>query len=95
MLIQFAVESPTLPVDECHAHLIKCDCSKNYGTDQQRLQISDLYFDKFLAQATFACWRTRFKTEVCICSQFPTEAMQIKEKEIVDSVDDLMISSSI
>ena len=26
--------------------------------------------------ATFACWKIRFKTEVCTCSQFPTEAMQ-------------------
>ena len=31
------------------------DSSKNYGADQQRLQISDLHFD--------ACWKTRFKTE--------------------------------
>ena len=38
----------------------------------------------------------RFKTEVCTCSQFSTEAMQwIKEVEIVDSVDDLKSSSSI
>ena len=38
----------------------------------------------------------RFKTEVCICSQFPTEAMQwIKEVELVDSVDELRSSSSI
>ena len=37
----------------------------------------------------------RFKTEVCTCSQFPTEAMQwIKEVELVDSVDDLRSSSS-
>ena len=37
--------------------------------------------------ATFACWKIRFKTEVCTCSQFPTEAMQwIKEVELVDSV---------
>ena len=58
------------------------DPSKNYGADQQRLQISDLHFDKFLAPATFACWKIRFKTEVCTCSQFPTEAMQwIKEVE--------------
>ena len=64
--------------------------SKNYGADQQRLQISDLHFDKFPAPATFACWKIRFKTEVCNCSQFPTEAMQwIKEVELVDSVDDL------
>ena len=71
------------------------DSSKNYGADQQRLQISDLHFDKFPAPATFACWKIRFKTEVCTCSQFPTEAMQwIKEVEMVDSVDDLGSSSS-
>ena len=70
--------------------------SKNYGADQQRLQISDPHFDKFLAPATFACWKIRFQTEVCICSQFPTEAMQlIKELEMVDTVDDLMSSSSV
>ena len=65
------------------------DSSKNYGADQQRLQISDLHFDKFPTPATFACWKIRFKTEVCTCSQFPTEAMQwIKEVELVDSVDE-------
>ena len=68
------------------------DSSKNYGRDQQRLQISDLHF----TPATFACWKIRFKSEVCTCSQFPTEAMHwIKEVEMVDSVDDLMSSSSI
>ena len=72
------------------------DYSKNYGADQQRLQISDLHFDKFPTPATFACWKIRFKTEVCTCSQFPTEAMQwIKEVEMVDSVDDLKSSSSV
>ena len=72
------------------------DSSKNYGADQQRLQISDLHFDKFPTPATFSCWKIRFKTEVCTCSQFPTEAMQwIKEVELVDSVDDLRSSSSI
>ena len=72
------------------------DSSKNSGADQQRLQISDLHFDKFPTAATFACWKIRFKTEVCTCSQFPTEAMQwIKEVEMVDSVDDLKSSSSI
>ena len=71
------------------------DSSKNYGADQQRLQILDLHFDKFPTPATFACWKIRFKTEVCTCSQFPTEAMQwIKEVEMVDSVDDLKSSSS-
>ena len=39
--------------------------------------------------------KIRFKTEVCTCSQFPTEASQwIKEVEMVDSVDDLKSSSS-
>ena len=33
------------------------DSSKNYGADQQRLQISDLHFDKFPAPAAFACWK--------------------------------------
>ena len=71
------------------------DSSKNYGADQQRLQISDLHFDKFPTPATFACWKIRFKTDVCTCSQLPTEAMQwIKEVELVDSVDDLRSSST-
>ena len=39
--------------------------SKNYGADQQRLQMSALHFDKFPNPATFACWKIRFKTEVC------------------------------
>ena len=72
------------------------DSLKNYGADQQRLQISDLHFDKFPTPATFACWKIRFKTEVCTFSQFRTEAMHwIKEVEMADSVDDLMYSSSI
>ena len=56
------------------------DSPKNYGADQQRLQISDLHFDKVTTPATFACWKIRSKTEVCICSPVLTEAMQwIKE----------------
>ena len=71
------------------------DSLKNYGADQQRLQISDLHFDKFPTPATFACWKINFKTEVCTCAQFLTEAMQwIKEVELVDSVDDLESSFS-
>ena len=46
--------------------------------------------------ATFACWKITFKTEVCTCSQFPTEAMLwIKEVELVGSVDDLKSSCSV
>ena len=44
------------------------DSSKNYGADQQRLQISDPHFDKFPTSGTFACWQIRFKTEVRTCS---------------------------
>ena len=71
------------------------DFSKNYGADQQRLLISDLHFDKFPTPTTFACWKIRFETEVCTCSQFPTEALLwIKEVETVESVDDLKSSLS-
>ena len=57
------------------------DSFKNYGADQP---------------ATFGCWKIRFKTEVCTCSQFPSEAMHlIKEVEMVDSVDDLISSSPV
>ena len=71
------------------------DSLKNYGADQQRLQISDLHFDKFPTPTTCACWKIRFKTEVCTCSPFPTEATHwIKEVETVDSVDDFRSSSS-
>ena len=72
------------------------DSSKNYGADQQRLQTSDLHFDKFPTPAKFACWKIRFKTEVCTCSQFPTEATHwIKELWMVESVDDLKSACSV
>ena len=57
------------------------DSSKNYGADQQRLQISDLHFDKFPTPATFACWKIRFKTEVGTCSQFLAEAVQLDQRK--------------
>ena len=70
--------------------------SKDFRADQQRLQISDLHFDKFPKPATFACWKIRFKTEECTCSQFSTEpVLWIKEVEMVESVDDLKSSRSI
>ena len=70
--------------------------SKNHGADQKRLQISDLHFGKFPTPATFTCWKIRFKTGECTCSQFPTEAMLwIKEVELVDSVDNLKSSCSV
>ena len=87
---------PVRTVSKKFSHPSEGEISKNCGADQQRLQISYLHFDKFPTPATFACWKRRFKTEVCTCSQFPTEAMLwIKEVEIVDSVDDLKSSCSI
>ena len=72
------------------------DSSKNYGADQQRLQISDLHIDKVTTPATFACWKIRNKIEVCTCSQFLTEAMLwIREVEMFDSVADLKSSCSV
>ena len=69
---------------------------KETWADQQRLQISVPHFDKFTMPATFACWKIRFKTELCISSQFPTEAtLWVKEVELVDSVDDLKSSCSL
>ena len=66
------------------------------GQTNNDCRFLDLHFDKFLTPATFACWKIRFKTEVCTLSQFPTEAMQwIKEVEMVDSVDEIRYSSSV
>ena len=62
------------------------DFLKNYGADQQRLEISDPHFDKFPTPATFACWKIRFKTEVCTCSQFPTEGRFLRGRQIADLI---------
>ena len=60
---------------------------QNSMADQQRLQISELHFDKFRTPSTFSCWKIRFKTQVSSCSDFLSEAMLwIKEVEMVDSV---------
>ena len=40
------------------------DYSTNYGADRQRLQISDIHFDKFPTPAKFACWKIIFKNEL-------------------------------
>ena len=75
---------------DIHSTLWRGNIFKNYGTDQQRLQISELHFDKFLTPHTFSCWKIRFKTEVRFCSNFPKEAKRwIKEVKMVNSVDDL------
>ena len=89
-------EVPVRTVSQTFSYpLWEGDFSKNYGADQQRLHFSDLHFDKFPTPATFACWKIRFKTKVCTCSQLPTAAMLwIKEVEMDESVADLKSSSS-
>ena len=65
---------------------------QNSMADEQRLQISELHFDKFSTNSTFSCWKIRFKTHVSSCSGFPSEAMLwIKEVEMADSVSSLII----
>ena len=51
------------------------DSVKDFVSDQQRLQISDRHFDQFPTPATFACWKIRFKADVCTYPQFLTEAV--------------------
>ena len=81
---------------EIHSTLWRGKFFKNYETDQQRLQISELHFHKFPTPHTFSCWIKRFKTEVRSWSNFPTEAIRwIIEVEMVNSVDDLKSTCSI
>ena len=87
---------PVRTVSQKFSHPLWGRFSKNYGANQQRRQISDLHFDKFPTPTTFACWKIRFKTEVCTCSQLPTQTvLWIKEVELVDSVDDQKSSCSV
>ena len=69
---------------------------QNCMVEQPRKQVSEIHFDKFPDPSTFQFGKTSFKTEVCSCSNFPTDAMLwIKEVEMVGSVDDLVTSWSI
>ena len=80
---------------EIQSSLVRAILQRIMEQTNNDCRFSDLHFDIFTTSATLACWKIRFKTEVCICSQFPTEAMQwIKEVEMVDSVDELGSSSS-
>ena len=76
--------------------LVREILSRIIGQTNNHCRFQIFILTKFTTPATFACWKIRFKTEVCTCSQFPTEAMHwIKGVEMVDSVDDLISSSSI
>ena len=66
---------------------------QNLMAAQQRLQISELHFDKLPTPSTFSCGKITFTTQVSSCSGFPSEAMLwIKEVEMV--VDDFESSRS-
>ena len=54
--------------------------------DQQRLQISELHFDKFLTPPTFLCWKITFKNPSKCLFQFSLGGV-----EMVDSVDDFLL----
>ena len=70
--------------------------SKYMGQTNKDCRSRIFFLTNSLLQQTFACWKIRFKPEVCTCSQFHTEAMLwIKEVEMVESVDDFKSSRSI
>ena len=70
--------------------LFQVDIPQNSMVDQQKLQISELHFDKFPTPSTFSCWKIRFKTQVSACSDFLLEATLTIKVEMVDSVDDFL-----
>ena len=46
------------------------DIPQNYVVGQQRLQISELQFDKFPDPLSILVWKMRFKNQVTTCSDF-------------------------
>ena len=81
---------------DIHSSLVREDFQKIMGQTNNESRFQILILTNSTTSATFACWKIRFKTEVCTCSQFPTEAMMwIKEVEMVESVDDLKSSCSV
>ena len=69
---------------------------QNYMVGQQRQQLSELQFDKFPNPQSFLVWKFRFKTQVTVCSDFPSDAMLwIREVEMVEFLDELESSPSV
>ena len=74
---------------------LPAEISHNSLAVPQRLQISELQFDKFPTSSTISCWKIRFKTQVSSCSDFPSEAtLWIKDLETVDSLEEVKFSRS-
>ena len=66
----------------------------NYMVGQQRQQISEWQFDKFLNAQSFLVWKRLFKTQVTTCYDFPLGAM-LWIKEVEMSLDELQSSRSV
>ena len=76
--------------------LVPVEIPKNSMVGQQRLQTSELQFDKFPNQQSFLVRKMRFKNQATTCSDFPSEAiLWIKEVEMVDSSEELKSSRSV
>ena len=54
---------------------LPADIPQNLMAVKQRLQTSELQFDKFTTHSTCSCRKIRFKIQVSSCSDFPSEAM--------------------
>ena len=81
---------------EIQSSLAREDFRRIMGQTNNDCRFRNFTLTNSLHPTTFSCWKIRFKTEVCTCSQFLTEAMLwIKEVEMVDSVDDLKSSCSV
>ena len=63
--------STFFPAEGSHPH--------NYTDDRQRLQISELHFDKFPTPFSFSCWKTRFKTQVLVPVHFRRQCYESKK----------------
>ena len=75
---------------------IPVDIAQNLMVGQKRQQISELQFGKFPTPQSFLCWEMRFKNQLTICSDFPSDTtLCINEVEVVDSLDELKSSRSI
>ena len=64
--------------------------------NNRQIKVSEMHFDNFPNPLTIQWWKTTFKTEVCSCSGFTSEAMLwSKEVELVEPLDDRKTSQLI
>ena len=80
---------------EIHSTLMREDFQRIMEQTNKDCRFRIFILINSLNPATFASCKIRFKTEVCTCSQFPTEAMLWIKVEMVESVNVLKSSRSI